>query len=198
MSQMIHAALRGTEASVPVDEASRTELFVYFKSLLFSALLVHDSLLDGLLDAIPAQPLVLPLSAATPALTPQPDYPPGLTTSNLPLPYLQLSQTVLRTHAALSWLEVSTQALDRVLFAALDLVARDGIAALELTDKLWPGHLAAPTATAAGKERESSSKEKDQEKRHLARLTFYFDAVEQLLPSLPPTTQRQLLGQAEP
>ncbi|CEH14190.1 hypothetical protein CBOM_02062 [Ceraceosorus bombacis] len=166
----------------PASEGLTTQLWTLFKSLLFGSVMLYDGLLDGLLEAIPSQPLVVILSPESPG------YVEGLTSSNIPPVYLALCHSALQTLSNLSFVSHpmgdSFEALRRTTYAALDILARDARASVSLITDL--------RRSLAGGEIESSHKSWRREK-----VTFFLDACEQLVPSVPDAVHRVVLDVAK-
>lgn len=148
-----------------------TEMWSVFKTMLFSFTMIFDALMEAVVDVCPSPTITTPIDASTPPQEGQKW--PATSTSNIPLPLLEVTSTILITYSRLSWITSSFgsstfEAYRRVFFEALDVIGRDGEASLALLDFIRPD---APGTLEANRARR-------------AKATYYMDVVEQLIPSL--------------
>ncbi|PWN87881.1 hypothetical protein FA10DRAFT_262325 [Acaromyces ingoldii] len=172
-SQWLSSRLSGlTEDQIAPDARPRTtEMWSVFKTMLFSFTMIFDALMEAVVDVCPSPTITTPIDASTPPQEGQKW--PATSTSNIPLPLLEVTSTILITYSRLSWITSSFgsstfEAYRRVFFEALDVIGRDGEASLALLDFIRPD---APGTLEANRARR-------------AKATYYMDVVEQLIPSL--------------
>lgn len=171
------------------DSRERTkQLWTTFKSLIFSLTMTFDSMVEALIDVCPSP---------TETIAADPNRRSGITgewnpvsSSNLPVAYVDIVQSVLQTYGHLYWIVNAFgtdgfTAYTRVFYSSLDILGRDAHACVKLMEMIEP------TASLGNKLEMNEAKRSG--------VTYYFDVAEQLTEALPDDLiERHLLPSCQP